>query len=261
MIKSEKYRIMQIDLKRAFISYRFIFSIILGVAVCYFTFLFCGSFRTETIHMFLMIHDRSQSFLAYIVGILPYALCFYDDFAYGNIKNEVGRIRISDYVFSKTVVAVLSTISAFILGKICFVIVYSFKSPVCLPETLTTIYTVMFMDLIEEGHYLAYFFLSSLPKALYCALLCQIVMLISVIIPNKSVVFCIPIAVFYIFNFYVRKLIKDVFFNFSIIFDGITQIFDNDWIGLGYALLIAFLLYCTLYRITLFLIRRKVHNE
>mgnify|MGYP001030979765 CR=1 FL=1 len=262
MKKASISKLMRIDMKRAIVSYKFFCSILLGTAICYFTLIFCGNYKSETIHKFIMIHDRSQSFLAYIVGIIPYALSFYDDFLYGNIKNVMGRVSIKDYVFSKTVVAVFSTIIAFIFGKLCFVIVYSIDTPICLPETLDRIpFSIMYIDLIKDGHYISYFFLTSFHKALYCAILCQVVMLISIIIPNKAVVFCLPIGVFYICNFYITNLIKDSFLNFSRIFDGMTKIFDNDWYGLGYSILVAFIIYWWLYRLTLHFIRKKVHCE
>lgn len=251
-----------IDMKRAFLSGKFFFSVILGVAICYFALFFCANYKSTTIHKFIMLHDRSQSFLAYIAGILSYALCFYDDFMYGNIKNLMGRVSVKNYVFSKTVAAISSALVAFVLGKLIFALVYSIDSPVCTSETLDMIpSSIMYIDLIKEGHYIGYFFFTSVQKALYCAVLCQIVMLVSVLIPNKAVVFCLPIAVFYVCNFYIKSLIKNDLFNFSRVFDGITRIFDNDWYGFGYAVLAAFIMYWCLYRMTLYFIRKKVHDE
>lgn len=262
MKEPELFKIMRIDLKRAFISYKFLLSIILGVAVCYFTLSFCGNYKSETIHKFIYMHDRSQSFLAYIAGIISYSLCFYDDLLYGNYKNVLGRVKMKNYVLSKTVAAVVSTMAAFVLGKLCFVFTYSLDTPVCLPETFNLIpLNIMYIDLIKKGHYLSYFFFISFQKALYCAILCQIVMLVSILIPNRAVVFCLPVAVFYVCNFYLKSLIQSDYLNFSRIFDGVTKIFENDWYGLGYAVFIAFIVYWGLYRLTLRLVRKKVHDE
>lgn len=255
-------KIMKIDMTRAFISFKFLISILGGVGVCYFTLLFCGNYKSETIHKFIMLHDRSQSFLAYIMAITAYALCFYDDFSYGNIKNVVGRVKIKDYVFSKSVAAIFSTIIAFVLGKICFVYIYSMDTPICLPETWDRIPdSIMYMDLIKKGNYLRYFFFTSIHKALYCGILCQVVMLVSILIPNKAVVLCLPMAVFYVCNFYMNNLIKAEFLNYSRIFDGITNIFDNDWYGLAYGIMVACITYCLLYRLTLYFVGKKVHND
>lgn len=261
MKKMELFKIMKIDLKRAFISYKFFLSIILGVAVCYFTLSFCANYKSETIHKFVLLHDRSQSFLAYIASIISYSLCFYDDFLYGNYKNVLGRIKMKNYVFSKTAAAIVSTIAAFVLGKLCFVFIYSIDTPICLPETLSRISLVMYSDLIKKGHYISYFFFTSFQKALYCAVLCQIVMLVSILIPNKAVMYCLPVAIFYICNFYINSLVKEDYFSFTRIFDGVTTIFDNDWYGLGYAVFIAFIVYWGLYWLTLRLVRKKVHDE
>lgn len=262
MKKTELFKVIRIDLKRAFVSYKFILSIILGVAVCYFTLAFGTHYKSETIHKFVLLHDRSQSFLAYIVGIISYALCFYDDFQYGNISNVIGRVKIRNYVFSKTVVAIFSTIAAFVLGKLCFVFVYSIDTPLCGPETLSRLpYDMIYSDLIRKGHYISYFFFTSFQKALLCAMLCQVVMLVSILIPNKAVVFCLPVAVFYVCNFYLSNFLKEDYLKFTRIFDGVTNLFYNDWLGLGYAVLIAFAVYFGLYRSTLLLVRKKVHDE
>lgn len=255
-------QIIKVDFIRAFLSWKFIISIVLGTLVCYFTLLFCGNYKSDTIHKFIMLHDRSQSFLAYIVGIISYALCFFDDFEYGNIRNIVGRIKINDYIFSKTLAAITSTISAFVVGKLLFVGIYSLSSPICLPETLSRIPSdILYTNLIERQNYVGYFLMTSVNKAFYCAILCQVVMLISIVIPNKAVVFSIPIAVFYVLNFYVNSKIESSAFNFSRIFDGITRIWENDKYGFSYALIVALLTYYILYRLTIWIMRKKVYNE
>ena len=107
--------VLKNDMSRAFLSWRFVASVVLGGAVCFFTLLFCGPFRRDTLYEFVLLHDRSQVFLSNIVCMLAYSLCFYKDFRYGNIRNVAGRIRIPTYVISKTTAALLSVICAFIL--------------------------------------------------------------------------------------------------------------------------------------------------
>lgn len=60
MKKIDIIKIIRIDMTRAFFSYKFLVSIFLGIGVCYFTLLFCGDYKSETIHKFIMLHDRSQ---------------------------------------------------------------------------------------------------------------------------------------------------------------------------------------------------------
>ena len=118
MKKKEIFPVIKQDFMRAVLSWKFVISIILGVVICYFTVAFCGNYKSETIHKFIMLHDRSQSFLAYIAGILPYALCIYDDFTCGNIKNVLGRINVKHYILSKNLIAILTTIVAFMFFAI-----------------------------------------------------------------------------------------------------------------------------------------------
>lgn len=255
-------RALRIDLKRAFISWEFFFSILLGAAICYFTLLFCGNYQSETVDKFIMLHDRGQSFLAYIAGILPFSLCFYSDLKYNNLKNMVGRIKLTTYILSKNIAAIISSVSAFVIGKMLFVYSYSLFRPVCLPQTLDRLpLDMIYFELLEKGNYISYFLLSSFQKSLYCAFLCQLVMLVSLCIPNKSVIYSIPIAAFYILNFYVSSRIKTQFLNFSRVFDGVTRIMESDRGCFLYALFWAVVLYGILYWLMYYCMRKKVFHE
>lgn len=86
-------------------------------------------------------------------------------------------------------------------------------------------------------------------------------MLVSIMIPNKAVVFCLPIAIFYVCNFYINNSIRFEPLNYSRIFDGITRIFDNDLYGMEYAILVALITCWILYRFTVYVVRKKVYYE
>ncbi len=257
-------RILLTDCKRAFLSWRFALSILLGGLVCYFTLLFCGPYRRDTLYDFMLLHDRSQVFLAYIVGILSYSLCFYDDFEYGNIKNVVSRIKIREYVTAKTIAALASSMSAFVLGKFLFIAIYSLNHPFVLPDTLTTSSASvrLYYNLLLQQHYILYFVLTCLQKSFFIGVLCQIVMLVSVVIPNKAVVFSIPIAVFYILSFYINaKMGMTDALDLSRIFDGYSRIWENDMANFLYSLCIGMVAYIFLYYLTLRVIRKRVSSE
>jgi len=263
-MKETFLRVLRMDLKRAFFSWKFVMSVILGGAVCFFTLLFCGSYRRDTLYEFVLLHDRSQVFLAYIAGILAYALCFYEDFSHGNIRNVAGRIRIPIYVLSKTIAALLSAICAFTLGKFLFIALYSINHPVCMADTLSAIpgSSRLYYNLLIEEHYFSFFFITSLQKALYCGILCQVVMIVSILIPNKAVVFSIPIAAFYVLTFYVNSMTgMSEYLNFTLIFDGHTRIWQEDGVSFGYSVMVALISYFILYRLTLWVVRKKVYHE
>ncbi len=256
------WKIFCLDLKRAIISWKFLVSIVLGMLVCFFTLVFCGEYQSDTIHKFVMLHDRGQSFLAYIVAILPFSLCFYSDFKHDNIKNVLGRIQLKKYVVAKNVVAVLAAICSFILGKLLFVTIHSTYNPICLPETLDRVpIGMLYTKYIREQRYWCFFLLTSLHKALYCGFLCQAVMLVSLWIPHKAVMLSVPLAVFYIFNFYIASKTNVDYLNFSRVFDGVTSIWRTDMGNLLYALLVALSSYIGMYFITLYVMRKKVYCE
>jgi len=256
------YRPFIMDLQNAVCSKKFLISVALGCGVCYFTLLFCGNYQSETLHKFILLHDRGQSFLAYITGILPFSLCFYEDIAHGNIRNIIGRIRLRDYVLSKTIAAYLSSILAFTLGKLLFVAVHSIYNPICLQSTFNMISTsILYINFAFKGNYFLFFLLTSLHKSFYCAVLCQIVMLFSLLLQNVSVIYSIPIAVFYVVHFYVNNKIQIECLNLSRVFDGVTVVWKTDAGNFMYAFLLMAVLGMILYRITLKVFQRKMYHE
>lgn len=258
-MKMNLYNTMKVDLKRAFFTWKFSASVILGALVCFFTLLFCGSINSDTVHTFLYIHDKSQSFLAYIVGIIPYVMCFYDDFSYGNIKNVLGRINIHTYTFSKTVAAIISTSSAFGLGKLLFVLIHSLSHPLGTQDTINMIFTnMLFVDFVENEQYLIYLILTIFPRTLYCAILCQIAMLVSILIHNKAIVFTVPIAIYYVLNFYVNDIIGIKNFNFVYIFSGTIRMFQSDWFTICYAIIVALITHYIIYQLTVEILKGKI---
>lgn len=258
-MKMNLFYTIGVDLKRAFLSWKFLFSVVAGTLICYFTLLFCNNLNTETIHTFIYIHDRSQSFLAYIVGIVPYVMCFYDDFSYGNIKNVLGRINVYAYVISKTIVAVFATVMSFGLGKMLFIFLHSLSHPLGTQEMINTLPTIMlFFDYIREGEYLTYLILLIIPRALYCGILCQLAMLVSVLIHNRAIIFSVPIAIYYLLNFYLKNLIQVEKLNFVKIFDGTTKLFANDSTTFGYAMAVAFVTYYIIYQLTVWILKGKI---
>lgn len=264
-MKSFSLRSLGIDLKRAFCSWRFLVSILSGTGVCFFTLLFCGYYKVDTLYAWTLLHDRAQAFLALLVGIIPYSLCFFDDFENGNIKNILGRISITNYVVSKATAVLMSTVCAFILGKMTFVFIFSLKYPI-ISDPINTLDILsskyfLFYGLLVEEHYLTYFFVCAFQKALYCGILSYLVMTVSIVIPNKAVVYSLPIAVFYVLNFYINTKLDVEYLNFSRIFDGATKIWPYDWLSFIYSIFIAFMVYILLFLAMKKIIWKKVYHE
>lgn len=257
-----KWNLLIMDMQNAVFSWRFLVSIISGTGICFFTLLFCGDYQSETIHKYVLLHDRAQSFLAYVVGMFPYVLCFHEDIVYGNIRNVIGRIKLRDYVFSKTIAAYLSTILSFTCGKLLFVAIHNLYNPVCLPESFDRLPgSLLYLDFAKDGSYFTYFFLSSLQKSFYCAVLCQIVMLCSIWLRDVSVMFSIPIAIFYVVHFYVNNKIRIECLNFSRVFDGATRIWQSDRMNFVYSFFVMLISGRLLYRMTLWTFQRKIYHE
>ena len=156
----------------------------------------------------------------------------------------------------------MSTILAFLFGKLIFVWLHSLYNPVCLENTFEKLPgSLLYLDFAKEGKYIFFFLLSGLQKAFYCAILCQIVMLFSIWIQNISAVFSVPIAFFYVAHFYLNNKIKVEYLNFSRVFDGATRIWETDSANFLYSLFLMVICGRILYRITIFSFERKVYCE
>lgn len=65
-------------------------------------------------------------------------------------------------------------------------------------------------------------------------------MTVSLLIPNKAVVYSLPIAIFYVLNFYINTKLGVEYLNFSRIFDGATKIWPYDWLSFIYSIFTVF---------------------
>ena len=258
-------RVIGVDLKRAFISGRFLISILMGIGVCYFTLLFCGFYQVDVYYAWVKLHDKSQSMLAYLVGGLPYALCFYEDFSHGNIKNAAGRIDLKKYTLSKTIAALLAATASFVLAKLAFVFFFSLQYPmrssIYDSIQMTGADYFLYFQFLKKGYDILYYFVVSLHRGLYCAVLCQLVMMVSLLIPNKAVIFSLPMTVFYVFNFYIaNKAGQNGPFNITHIFNGDIKLWPQDWMGFLYAFLTAMFFFWMIYHMTVWTLQRKIYE-
>lgn len=86
-------------------------------------------------------------------------------------------------------------------------------------------------------------------------------MLFSIWISDISVMFSIPIAIFYVVHFYVNNKIQIECLNFSRVFDGATRIWQSESANFLYAFLLMLISGMVIYRITIWGFQRKVYHE
>ncbi|MDO4292681.1 MAG: hypothetical protein Q4C65_05535 [Eubacteriales bacterium] len=263
----QRGKILLVDLIRAFCSWRFFVALAAGTAVCFLTLKAAGYDRygdKDAVYAWLLLHDKSISMLSYLVGTMPYALCFYWDFRRGNYKNMLFRTSVNVYVVSKAMSAFCAAFLAFLGGKLLFVFLFTLKYPFLSgEETLINMGASyqLFYGFLDNEQYWCYFLASASLKALYCGILCLCVMLASLVISGAFMLYSIPIAVFYVVNFYLRKLFADtLFLDFMVVFDGNTRIFASEKMGILYAVLTAAVLFAVLSRGMCGLMRRRIYH-
>ncbi len=253
-------RITLNECKRVICTKEFIVSCMLGVVACVITLSMCGTYLGETIHKFMIMEDKSVSFLSYIIAILPCASCIYDDMKNKNIYSVLGRISMKQYLMSKVITAVLVSIVVFMIGKMVFIVGYSIFLPMGLPNSYEKIPLVLYGELIREGHFFSYMFLVSLQRALYSGVLCLIVIVLSIFIPNKSLMYSVPIAIFYVANYDLKEWIQIDFINYPLIYHGTEIVFSSSSMNFLYAVLLAVLTYVILYCVAYKALHSKIHG-
>lgn len=262
-----RYGIYLTDLRRAFLSPSFLLAVAAGTAVCFLSLKSVNYERypdKDAVYAWWLLNGTSISLLAHLTGLIPYSLCFYRDFCRGNYKNMLSRIGLKDYVLSKAFAAFLSSTAAFAGGKLLFVYLFVQKYPFLSGEnTLLSISASyrLFYSFLVKGQYPAYFLAASLMQAMYCGILCLFVLGVSIVIPRPDVLYAVPIAVFYVANFYLRdRLHLSLLLDFHYIFDGETRLFSTDAAGVRYAAAVTAVMFLLLYAGMLRLVKKRVYG-
>ncbi len=265
-MKTDFFRVMLIDIKRAFCSYTFLIAVLGVVLSCFATIPVIGIYQIDVVYVWLRIHSKSQTLLAFLFAMFPYGLCFYQDFSHKNIQNVMARISVSTYAVNKVIASIISCIVAFVAGKLLFALFLSTSLPLSNPQY----HTISDMDnsgyilysFLAEGKIWTYFFLVALLQGICAGILITLALLVSLYIQEKAIIFTVPIGAYYIINAYIiHGLGFPVYFNINQIYGGIETVWNKDSLSYAYAVGLALLLWILLGMAIIRKLKRRIYYE
>lgn len=205
---------------------RYLLGIALGILSCEIALRISCNYRSPAISMFAFLHSRAYIFLSMLLCMLPAAFEYYEDIKEGNVRNVLSRIPLEDYIHVKTWSASMTTWLSYMIIKIAFFgsygMVYGFADTV-----ESEILLDLWIPIYNQGHFILYLIMATAFSGLLPVLIVNVVLCVSVWIPNMSVIFSTPIILFYLGG----VLLETVFENQE--WTNYASLFCGSWVLFG----------------------------
>lgn len=130
--------------------------------------------------------------LVYVVSAFPYATGFCEDLESGYVRYQIIRKGFRTYTFEKAAVVFLSSMLAATIGFFLFFCIKRMSCP-WVSEGYEP--QVGWMQLMEQGRYMMWFFLYSLQWGIWFGTLAVCAALGSVYIPNRFLTWALPMLI------------------------------------------------------------------
>lgn len=198
------FRLCMLNIKKISCDIDFWAGIMINVLIYEIAKLISVRYNASGLFLFTFLNSRSYVFISFLTAMIPSAFEFYYDISSNNIRNVLSRITLPQYVSSKVYSATIMTMLSFSFGRIIYFTAYSLRDGF---SDSSDIPLDFFLPLYEGKHYVLYIILASMMMSLLSAIIVNVTLIISIIIPNISIICTLPIAIFYFGN----QLVGEIF--------------------------------------------------
>lgn len=234
----------KMDVQRAFFSWRWVLSVV-GV---FLAFCFCSvdMYYSETALMDIV----DNIFWGRMVMLtIPFCTFAFGDCLCSDCEKKFYRLLYirgdrRRYLRSKTMVCFVAAAGAMLVGFLLFCFVLSFQFPVMIKEAdYSYIYMQGYGVFLKSGRYGLYFFLVGMQFGLLAGILSTAAMALSAFIVNRLLVFAAPLFIYYfMINLFTWVGDDKPYLQMHLIFKAChSNPWVNDWLNLGWVILISFL--------------------
>lgn len=256
------YKILKMDLFRAFFSIKFLLSVLGSFCCMYIGALIEGGFNLSVIYVFNAVVYGLPFLLTIIFSALPYSKSIFEDMEHNFLNLLICRGgSIKSYTISKCITIILSSMITIILSVFCFLIICRVQLPWIHSnddttyEILTAVGGLRYFLLNKK--FLLYYFLFALQFSILAAALSLLSALFSLFVSDRMLCLTIPIISFYIISFCLDTIIKSGRADLYNIFMASINLWNNDLMSYIYAILIG-----TISSIVIiFLINQKIKRK
>lgn len=255
------YRYLILDMKRAFISWKFLGGIAGVFLVLGFAALETKQWHISVLNAFSLIVYSMPFLLTLIFTTFVFGQCFCEDIAHRYIRLLIIRGNIKTYVLSKVITIFFSSMITMTVGIFLFVLVLHVKYPWINLEEST--YEALLMDgsfryFLSNKNFLLYFFSCGVQYGLLAGLMSVFAALFSLIYHDTLFVLSIPLVLWYCIQYYGAALFSSAKLNLNFIYDIQYNVWDNDICSFLYACFVAAVIGMLLGVIIYKLIKRQV---
>ena len=239
---------------------RYVLGIILGILSCDITLRISCAYRTPAVSMYAFLHSRAYIFISMLLCMLPAAFEFYEDIKDGNIRNVLSRMQLEEYVRVKAWSASLTTWISYMLIKVLFFFSYGIIYGFVGDEEMEILMN-LWEPIYSSGHYLLYLFMAMAVSGLLPVLIVNVVLGVSVVIPNTSIIFATPIACFYLGGLLLGEIFAgQEWTDYAALFCGSQIIYGNRVLHILFTILYVSFVCVLMKWITIWAWRRRIYG-
>lgn len=256
---------LKIDLLRAMVSWKFLVGV-LGVSlVMYIASLEGIASDTNVTYVVWLIVYGMLFMISLVFSAFPFAGCFCEDFEQKYAYSQIERGSLKNYAIAKVIAIMLVTSITMMLGVVLYVSLLHIKLPWFNQEDAicqSALSLGGFRIILKKEWYFLYFALFGLQYGILAGILALLASYVSLYINNKLLTLSVPFMSFYLISYYCRALFGNwEKINLIYIFNATFNIWDNDIISFGYAVLVGLVFAVILGRLIFTKLKRKMNYE
>lgn len=250
-----------LDMKRAFLSWKFLGGIVGTFMVLEFAALETKQWQISVLNSFCLVKYSMPFLLTLIFTTLVFGQCFCEDIDYHYIRLLIIRGNLKSYVISKIITIMLSSIVTITVAILLFVFILRINCPwISLEETTyeALIQTGSFRYFLLNHNFFIYYLFCGIQYGLWAGVMSIIAALFSLMYRDPLFVLSIPLIIWYCIQYYGAAVFESDMLNLDLIYDISYNIWNNDVLSFLYACFVSVILSSLLGQIIYKILQRQV---
>lgn len=256
---------LRVDLIRAMYSWKFVIGILGVCLVMYVASLEGIASDTNVTYVVWIIVYGMLFMISLVFSAFPFAGCFCEDFEQKFAYLQIERGNLRNYTIAKVITIMLVTSITMMLGVLLYVSLLHIKLPWFNEEDAicqTALSLGGFRLMLQKKWYYFYFASLGFQYGILAGILALLASYVSLYINNKLLTLSVPFMSFYLISYYSRALFGNwEKINLIYIFNATFNIWNNDIISFGYAVLVGLIFTVVLGSLIFAKLKRKMNYE
>lgn len=246
------------DVKRAFVSLKFLMAIVLMIIILFFAMLEGIALDTNVLYVFSIVMYGMPSMIVLVCAAIPYADSFCEDVEKRYIFQIAIRGGIKNYVSVRVLSIFLSAMVTTSLGLFLYVLILHLRLEWVDMEEVA-IQADGYSYLLKRGWYWAYYLSYGIRYGTLAGLLSLWSSCLSLYLPNRMLTLAAPMIIYYFIDFILAKLFQGLV-NLSVIFSPGKSLYFDESFAISLVVGIVIINFWLLRRILMGALRGKIYE-